>query len=82
MLNNLRTARAGGDSEVLADAAHKFIGPLGFFGADPAVRAAKFLELIARAEIDGDANQAYDNLEFEVRRLLPVLTNLIDNPAS
>jgi PAS domain S-box-containing protein len=82
MLDNLRTARTGGDFEMLADAAHKFIGPLGFFGADAAVHAAKFLELIARREIEGDASQAYDNLEFEVGRLLPVLTDLIDNPAS
>ncbi|MCH8310636.1 MAG: response regulator, partial [Chloroflexi bacterium] len=73
MLQNLLDARASGDSETLADAAHRFIGPLGFFAADPAVHAAKFLELVARGEVDGDVSRAYDNLEFQIGRLLPVL---------
>ena len=81
MLQNLLDARASGDSETLADAAHRFIGPLGFFAADPAVHAAKFLELVARGEVDGDVSRAYDNLEFQIGRLLPVLTDLMKNTA-
>lgn len=79
MMQNLRDAEASGDAESLADAAHKFIGPLGFFAADPAVHAAKFLELIARGEVEGDVSRAYDNFEFQMGRLIPVLTGLMEN---
>ena len=82
MLKTLRDAKASGDNEAIADAAHKFVGPLGFFAADPAVQSAKVLEMTARGDIEGDVERAYENLELQIGRLLPVLTDLTENPSS
>src|SRR5207253_29714 len=67
------------DSPALRQAANIFKGSAHCFAAGPTVEAALKLELLAQAGDLTGAEGAWDTLENEVKRLLPVLEAFVQD---
>ena len=77
LLNQVREAIEGGDSEALSVAAHTYKGMVANFCADSTVEAALKLEMMGK---DGDltgATEAFADLEDLGRRLATALQELL-----
>lgn len=76
LLSTLRDAVAHGNAPTAAYAAHTLKGSVANFAAMPAFTAAQRIERIARQGDLAQAHAAFADLEAQLTRLKPVLTNL------
>lgn len=76
-MEEIHAALAGGDLQVLAQAAHAFKGSVANFSARDAVEAAVNLEQLARAGALESARVASKVLEQEIHRLETALVDLL-----
>ena len=76
MLGGVRSALDRGDAPHLRRAVHSLKGCLGNFAAAAAVAAARRLEALGEANKLGGAEEAYQALEQEIRRLEQALAGL------
>ena len=76
MLAEIHEYVSSRDAQALARAVHTFAGSAGNFAATRTVEAARSLEKAARENHLDRAQQAYNLLEDEVRRLVEALTKL------
>lgn len=78
LLEEIRRAIGAGDPTALEHAAHTLKGSVGNFGAEPARRAAYWLELLGRNRQLESAGEALANLERELDLLRPALQTLVN----
>lgn len=76
LLSTLRDAVAHGNAPTAAYAAHTLKGSVANFAAMPAFMAAQKIERIARQGDIAQVHAAFADLEAQLNRLKPVLTNL------
>jgi PAS domain S-box-containing protein len=76
LLSTLRDAVAQGNAPTAAYAAHTLKGSVANFAAMPAFTAAQKIERIARQGDLAQAHAAFTDLEAQLNRLKPILTNL------
>jgi HPt (histidine-containing phosphotransfer) domain-containing protein len=76
LLSTLRDAVAQGNAPTAAYAAHTLKGSVANFSAMPAFTAAQKIERIARQGDLVQVHAAFADLEVQLNRLKPVLTNL------
>jgi PAS domain S-box-containing protein len=76
LLTTLRDAVAHGNAQTAAYAAHTLKGSVANFAATPAFTAAQKIERMARQGDLSQAQAAFADLEAQLKRLEPVLTNL------
>jgi CheY-like chemotaxis protein/HPt (histidine-containing phosphotransfer) domain-containing protein len=76
MVEDIRAAIAGGDSETLEREAHKLKGALSAFCAQPAFEVARKLEAMGRNRDVTRSAETFRLLEAEIARLGPVLEAL------
>ena len=76
LLTTLRDAVAHGNAQTATYAAHTLKGSVANFAAMPAFTAAQKIERIARQGDLAQAHAAFADLEAQLTRLKPVLTNL------
>ena len=74
LLEQIRQAAAERDAKTLERAAHTLKGSVGNFAADSVFQAALRLEKLGRAGDFSSVDQALAELEAEMRRLAPALT--------
>jgi PAS domain S-box-containing protein len=77
LMSQLREAISHDDAEAVERTAHTIKGSVGNFGGTAAVEAAMRLEKMAHARDLRHAPEACDALEWEIERLLPVLTRFV-----
>jgi len=75
-LAELHAAISRGDREGMQFVAHSIRGSVGNFGAAAAYAAAQRLELLARNGDLSETVEACATLEWEIARLVPLLTQL------
>jgi HPt (histidine-containing phosphotransfer) domain-containing protein len=77
LLEEVRSAAAAGDAAALVKPAHALKSMVGNFCAGPAQAAARKVEIMGREGQLADADQAVQELEAEVARLLEELTAFV-----
>lgn len=77
MIEEIAEAAHAGDADALRRAAHTLKGSVGVLGAKALAAAAKDVEDGARAGDVETATAAFERVEEEARRLVPVLEGLL-----
>jgi len=77
LLSQSRDAISRGDAETVERTAHTIKGSVGNFGSTASVEAAIRLEKMGHARDLRHASEACDALEWEIERLMPVLTRFV-----
>jgi len=77
LMAQIRSAITSGNASDLQRAAHTLKGSIQFFGAKRSAAAAFQLETMGRERTLSEAEEAWLELETEIERLMPLLTDLI-----
>lgn len=75
LLGELQAALSAADASTIQRVAHTLKGLAATFAAAPAATAAKAIEQMGRDGLIDDAKRAYPELQSQLDRLLPALTD-------